>query len=59
MTEDDRILANEDFSHNEPQYLLSQFDIQRLGSYAQLAPKTRQTFRKLEIFRLVHRRHLQ
>jgi hypothetical protein len=56
MAQRDRIGAYQD---HQPQNLLAHGNIQRFGSYPQLASKAPETFRQLEIFRFIGRRHLQ
>ncbi len=59
MAERDRIGANQDFPHDEPQNLLPRVYSQRAGSCAQFASKPRQAFGKLQVFRIVYCCHLQ
>jgi len=59
MAECDRVGTYQDFLHDQPQNLLTHCDIQRVGSYSQLGAKASEALRQLEVFRFVHRRHLQ
>jgi hypothetical protein len=59
MAQGDRVTSNQDFFHQQSQNLLSHDDVQRLGSYPQLGPKSCQAPCQLQIFCFVHCRHLQ
>jgi hypothetical protein len=59
MAQRDRIGAYQDLLYDQPQNLLAHGNIQRFGSYPQLASKAPETFRQLEVFRFIDRRHLQ
>jgi hypothetical protein len=47
MAQCNRVTSNQDFLHQQPQNLLSHRDIQHLGSYPQLAAKSRQALCQL------------
>jgi hypothetical protein len=59
MTERDRVGTYQDLLHDQPQNLLAHCDFQRVGSYSQFGSKASEALRQLEVFRFVHRRHLQ
>jgi hypothetical protein len=59
MAERDRVGTYQDFLHDQPQNLLAHGDIQRVGAYSQFGSKAPEALRQLEVFRFVHRRHLQ
>ena len=59
MAERDRVGTYQDFLHDQPQNLLAHGDIQRIGSYSQLASKTPEALRQLEVSRFIDGCHLQ
>jgi hypothetical protein len=59
MAQSDRVDSNQDFLHQQAQDLLSYCDIEHFCAYSQFAAETCQALRQLQVFGLVHRRHLQ
>jgi|KBSMisStaDraftv2_1062788.scaffolds.fasta_scaffold1660604_1 hypothetical protein len=59
MAKRNRIVADQDFLHQQSQNLLSHRDIQHLGPNPQFGAKASQTLCQLEVPCFIHRRHLQ
>jgi len=59
MAERNRVGADQDFLHDQPEDLLAYGDIQRIGAYPQFASKASKAFRQLEVSRFIDRSHLQ
>jgi hypothetical protein len=59
MPQRDRIGTHQDLLYYEPEDLLADCDVQRIGSRPQFVSKAREALRQVQVSRFVHRGHLQ